>query len=317
MLPAAGRRGLATLLRRPSAGPACQQQQRRAFGRDTHKDLSWNTIGVNKHGFPWPPDCTPESLEVAEAWQPEPQDVFVSTYPKSGTTWMLHVAHQLASKGLFDYERFTSVSPFWESDPGVHVSLDASPRPRVIKTHAPLSLLPTISRPDVKHIYVVRDPRDTLVSFYNHSLITRHLDFDQTFDQFFDKFISGQLYYGSWFDHVYDALQFRDQDNVLLFYYEDMKKDLEPIARQIIKFMGYDLPEETLQRVLPRFTFKFMAEHVDKFDFTLQYPTRRKDAKFFRKGKVGDYSNYLSAEQNAILAAKYSDFFNGTLPYKL
>eukprot|EP00994_Dinema_validum_P001501 NODE_1305_length_1014_cov_83.304663_g1005_i0.p1 GENE.NODE_1305_length_1014_cov_83.304663_g1005_i0~~NODE_1305_length_1014_cov_83.304663_g1005_i0.p1 ORF type:complete len:278 (-),score=55.61 NODE_1305_length_1014_cov_83.304663_g1005_i0:75-908(-) len=248
----------------------------RYFGLDTGKDLSWNTSGVNRHGFPYPPDCTEGSLDFAEQWQPGPQDVFVSTYPKSGTTWTLHVLYQLASKGNLSFDLFTEVHPFWEATPDIHVALDEAAAPRVIKTHAPLSLLPSIHNPNAKHIYVFRDPRDVLVSFYNHTLLTRHLGFDGSFEAFFDKFMDGKLFYGSWFDHVADALQFQGQKNVLFLYYEDMAIDVHPALEQIMEFTGFRVDPALVEEMIPRFGFDFMKEHKMRFDFTLQYPTRAK-----------------------------------------
>ena len=97
----------------------------------------------------------------------------------------------MPAQGFIDYRLFTDVSPFWEAQEGQNVPLEKAPTPRVIKTHAPLSLLPSLKDPAVKHIYVFRDPRDVIVSFYEHTLLTQHLQFDQSFDVFFQKFLTG------------------------------------------------------------------------------------------------------------------------------
>jgi hypothetical protein len=290
---------------------------RRQFGTHTSKDMSWNKTGVNLYGVPWPPDCSLDSLEFAEAWKPDPQDVFIATYPKSGTTWVLHLVHQLASKGNMNYNLFTEVHPFWEATPGIHVSLTNSPTPRVIKTHAPLSVLPTIHDMGVKHICVLRDPRDVVVSYYEHSLLSRHLDFDLTFDSFFQKFIQGKVFFGSWFDHALDVIQYKNQPNVLFLLYEDMIEDLESVIAKIIKFTGFHVTEEQMQLILPRLSFQFMKQHDAKFDFTLQYSTRDKSKNFFRKGQKGDHSNYFQSHHRKILEQKYNDTIGNALPYKM
>jgi hypothetical protein len=291
----------------------------RSFGTDTGRDLSWNTTGVNRHGFPWPPDCSEASLDFAEKWTPGPRDVFVSTYPKSGTTWMLHLVYQLASKGDFSFAEFHNVNPFWEAMPDIHVSLDKALEPRVIKTHAPLSLLPQFLHGGARAIYVVRDPRDTLVSFYHHSLLTQHLQFEQTFDDFFRRCLSGQLYYGSWFDHVVDALQYIHHPRVLFLSYEAMIKDLPAVLDTVMSFTQYEVPKDVLEdTIIPRLGFKFMQDHDALFDFTLRYPSRKKDARFFRKGQVGDHKGHLTPAHRETLRQKYiASGLVGRLPYQI
>ncbi|CAE7220971.1 EIF4G2, partial [Symbiodinium pilosum] len=39
--------------------------------------------------------------QLKERWQPQPQDVVVAVPPKSGTTMLLQVAHQLRRRGLW------------------------------------------------------------------------------------------------------------------------------------------------------------------------------------------------------------------------
>lgn len=302
----------------------------RAFGVDTAKSLAWNTQGVNRHGFPWPPDCNEASLQHAEQFRPGPNDVFVTTYPKSGTTWTVHILYQLATKGDFSFANFADVYPFWESVPGVHVSLDAAKEPRIIKTHAPLSLIPSFvngdgsNGPVGKYVYVVRDPRDVIVSFYKHSLLTNALQFDRNIDAFFAKFLQGELYYGSWFDHVADACKYRNHPNTLLITYEELKRDLSGTVKKLIDFTGsFDIAPEVYKEIEPRFKFEWMREKADILDFTLRYPNRSKgNGQFFRNGKVGDWANYLNEQQLAQIRDKYQEFFGGNpnaawLPYKI
>src|SRR5205823_54666 len=93
-----------------------------------------------------------------------PDDVFVVTYPKAGTTWMLQVVHLLRNggdQGILLLNRAVA----WIERDGID-GLKAMPSPRIIKTHLPLSLLtPTKGR----WIYVARNPKDLAVSYYYHA----------------------------------------------------------------------------------------------------------------------------------------------------
>src|SRR5271169_869125 len=108
---------------------------------------------------------------------PGKQDVFVSTYAKSGTNWMMQIAHQLIWHGAGEFDHIHSVVPWpdtqvmgpvmkrytiplqdardWETSPE---------RKRVIKTHFDWELLPYSE--DARYIMVLRDPKDIFVSSY-------------------------------------------------------------------------------------------------------------------------------------------------------
>lgn len=49
-------------------------------------------------------------------------------------------------------------------------------------------------------------------------------DYSGPFEFFADMFIKGQVYWGSWAEHVLGWWRHRDDENVLFLKYEDMKK---------------------------------------------------------------------------------------------
>ena len=54
-----------------------------------------------------------------------------------------------------------------------------------------------------KYIYVARNPKDTLVSFYLHLRAYKGMVFsDRPWDWFFEQTLTGEIPFGSWFDHV-------------------------------------------------------------------------------------------------------------------
>jgi hypothetical protein len=44
-------------------------------------------------------------------------NVFIASYPKSGTTWMQAIVYALLSNGNDDFEHISNFSPFYEIDP--------------------------------------------------------------------------------------------------------------------------------------------------------------------------------------------------------
>lgn len=66
--------------------------------------------------------------------------------------------------------------------------IDELPSPRFIKTHLPLSLLPPNLLQTAKVVYVARDPRDVMVSYYYlHKMVCKSL-MRGTFHNFWEAF---------------------------------------------------------------------------------------------------------------------------------
>src|SRR5580658_6226615 len=108
---------------------------------------------------------------------PGPQDVFVMTYAKSGTNWMMQIVHQLIHHGKGEFDHIHNVVPWPDAklmSPLMRdyaIPLDqatewqtAPERRRVIKTHFNWELLPHSE--DARYIAVIRDPKDVFVSAY-------------------------------------------------------------------------------------------------------------------------------------------------------
>nr|XP_032827114.1 bile salt sulfotransferase-like isoform X2 [Petromyzon marinus] len=136
-----------------------------------------------------------ETLGYAREFPVRPDDLFVVTYPKSGTTWMQEIVTLVYSDGdlgpvqtVPNWERV----PWLEQDTGrKHLEHRASPR--LITTHLPFQLAPReIGQAKAKVIYMARNPRDILVSSYNFHKIAHFLEEPGTWEEFYDKFCKGK-----------------------------------------------------------------------------------------------------------------------------
>lgn len=96
-------------------------------------------------------------------------DIVIGTYAKSGTTWMQQIVGQLIFNGASDVE-IHALSPWLDlritDQAKAFADLEAQRNRRFIKTHLPLDAL--VYSPRAKYIYVARDGRDAVWSFYNH-----------------------------------------------------------------------------------------------------------------------------------------------------
>jgi peroxiredoxin len=228
------------------------------------------------------------------AFVPRPDDVFIVTYPRSGTTWVQMILYQLTTEGNMDFPHITTFSPWFERSLKDGTAYDALPAPRVFKSH--LSY-PKIPKGPCKYLYVARDGRDVAVSYYH--FYTTHMGFKGTFDDFFQRFLRGEVHYGSWFRHVRGWWEHRDDRNVLFLRYEDLAADLPAGLRRISAFCGLEVAPPRWPGILERCSFAFMKEHESRFDPLLAVPYEQgfQPHTFLRQGRPGGWRQQLSARQ--------------------
>lgn len=225
---------------------------------------------------------------------PRADDVFIATYPRSGTTWMQMILYQLTTDGDMDIPHINQHSPWFEHSRRWGRGFEMLPPPRVFKTHLLYDELP---KGPCKYIYVARNGRDVAVSYYH--LYRSHLGFRGTFDEFFDRFMAGKVDFGSWFDHVSNWWAQRDNPKVLLLRYEDLLRDLGAGVRRIIGFCELDLEPERIPAILERCSFTFMKKHEDQFDHLTGelFEQGKRLRSFLRHGRSEGWKGELSAPQ--------------------
>jgi hypothetical protein len=205
-----------------------------------------------------------EHLQYRLEFKPRPDDIFIVTYPKSGTTWMQMLLVQLLWKDGAEFDHISQKSPYLEDALRYERLdfLDKVPSPRVIKTHMPYWML----RPskDARIIFVTRDPRDTFVSCYHHYELVRR--FRSSFDTFMSGIVRGRGSFMSWFQFMQGWLPHRNDANLLWVRYEDLSKDLEGQARRIAAFLKIPVPEERMPDILRNCSFESMRQQDHKFD---------------------------------------------------
>lgn len=226
-----------------------------------------------------------------------PSDVFVVTYPRSGTTWTQMIVYQLLTDGRLDFPHITQVSPWFERSVSITGrNLEEVPAPRILKSHLDYRQIP---KGDARYIYVMRNGADVATSYY-HFYCT-HLGFTQDFDAFFKLFLAGRLQFGAWFTHVAGWHAHRNDPNVLFITYEAMRDDLAAVIRQMITFLELEISESRLADILPRCSFAFMKAHENKFDHIsgMIWEKGYQQHAFIRKGEVGRGHTALNASQKA------------------
>ncbi|XP_075686969.1 sulfotransferase 1C2-like isoform X2 [Rhinoderma darwinii] len=255
-----------------------------------------------------------ENWANVQRFQAREGDLLIDTYPKSGTTWISEIVDLILHNGDNKktqrgaiYERVPFLEYAVPEMPTGTESLNAMESPRLIKSHLPVHLMPnSFWEKNCKVIYVARNPKDVLVSYYHfHRMAIVHPD-PGTFEEYLQKFIEGKISYGSWGDHVKDWWKIRQQRNILYLFYEDMLEDPKCEIRKVMKFLGTDLSEDVLEKIHQSTTFKAMKEnHMANYRTIPSTVMDHTISPFMRKGTCGDWKRHFTVAQNQLFDEYY------------
>jgi hypothetical protein len=257
-----------------------------------------------------------EDKNPFRGYVPGKQDVFVATFAKSGTNWMMQIAHQLIWHGRGEFEHIHSVVPWPDTTvmpgwmKGYAIPLqdatdwETSPeRKRVIKTHFDWDLLPY--SPDARYIMVIRDPKDIFVSSYffiKDGVFGIAMPSVDTWRKLFmsDGFMIG----GSWAVNTAGYWAQRHRPNVMIVSFKSMKRDLKGTVRKVAQFLEIDAPESLIDAVCEKSSFEYMKGIDHKFRIGKMIPWRP-EGHMMRKGKQGGSSELLSLERQREMDAYF------------
>ncbi len=230
-------------------------------------------------------------LEVRES------DVFISSYPRSGTTLTQWILYLLTHDAQPDPTHLTKVSPWFERSLAIGElrasDLESFPSPRIFKSHLPREWLPDGAR----YIYVVRDGLDVLLSYFH--FYRAYLGFEGSLDEFHQRFVEGRLQYGSWFDHVAGWRARASDPNVRIVRYEDLLSDRKASIQGIVEFLEWDCDEQCVDRAVIESSFDAMKKRESVFDHATALLLERgvSPESFLRTGESGRGAGALTDAQ--------------------
>lgn len=240
----------------------------------------------------------------AMAFKGRPDDIFIVSYPRSGTTWVQVILHHLFSDQEFGFDHISEVSPFLERALFRGIDLEHLPSRRIFKTHLPAKrIFRRLLRQPGKFIYVHRNPADVSLSYY-HFYADYH-GYADSFENFLKRFKSGKVQYGRWDNHVLSWRNLAKYKRVLFVSYEDMKHDPTGTINRIAQFCGSSADEAKIRRVSALSSFDQMKAHQLKFDVGLEFlwESGIKYSRFIREGRSAQFAGTdNSSELDAITA---------------
>lgn len=246
-----------------------------------------------------------ELLRSLDSFDAREDDIFLVSYPKSGTHWVAEILENIPHAGitLTSAIELGNVSKFEE--------LKMVSRRRVIPTHLNYEMLPvTVKQKQCKIIYVVRNPKDTAVSLFHYYRDNPNLPSPETWAAFLELFIKGDVVYGSWFDHVLSWEEHKKDENVLFLFYEEMKKDFVKSLKKISAFLGISVTDSEMSKIARHTSFSEMKSNAAKENCDPNHvicaltPNRNL---VFRKGVVGDWMNYFTLKQKRVFDELFTE----------
>ncbi|XP_018414625.1 PREDICTED: sulfotransferase 1C1-like isoform X1 [Nanorana parkeri] len=260
------------------------------------------------------PDTTVEMWDQFWNFQAREDDILIATYPKAGTTWTQEIVDLILIQG--DVEKsmrapcFLKV-PFLDLNakplPSGVEAANAMPSPRLLKTHMPIKLLPpSFLEKNPKVIYVARNAKDCMVSYYYFQKMNKGLPDPGTWNEYFSTKKTEKVPWGSWFDHVIGWWNAKDKHRILYVFFEDMVEEPKREIKKILQFLEKDVSEEVFEKILHHTSFEIMKDNpMTNYSVLPPEVMDQSVSKFMRKGKVGDWKNHFSVSQNILFNEEY------------
>ncbi|XP_069757977.1 sulfotransferase family 5A, member 1 isoform X2 [Narcine bancroftii] len=187
------------------------------------------------------------------------------------------------------------------------------PDHRILTTHLPYRFLAKpLKQSNAKVIYVARNPKDIVVSFYHFHKMANFLPDPGTFGEFLEKFKTGEVNYGSWFEHIKEWQKHSDEYNSFFITYEDLVKDLRKSILRLCNFLEHPLLPEAVDTTVWHCTFANMKKNK-MINYTL-IPNEILDhqkGEFMRKGMVGNWKEHFTQEQKQDFEKTFQEKMSG------
>ncbi len=248
-------------------------------------------------------------------------DVFLVGHPKSGNTWLGYMIACLLfpekAKGL-TLPRLKELVPLIHGEDQLIRNYPDRALPRVFRNENP-----KFADHYPSTIYIVRDPRAVLVSYFHHYRAVR--GGTETADLFVERYLkdNGLKDYEPeikpWDKHVREWLDRSKRQSVLVVRYEDLRAEPEKTLNTVSRYGRLMASDEVVKQAVRLGSFTKMKE-LEKKAGSESFPKEAvKDAKhatFIRKGKVAGWREELSRKTAEEIVKAYGSLMK-ELGYEL
>lgn len=255
------------------------------------------------------------------------KNIFLASYPKSGNTWMRSIIGNLYNFDKeFDLKILKSIpllsikqnfdkfeNKIYSDNNVLHfdwvsqniiecqkILNNKSNHLNIFKTHSVRHKKFTNETVNAGFIYIIRDPRDVVVSFKNFS--------GKSIDKIIDELLfektniintnGAQELLSTWELNVLSWLNYTTVPR-LIIRYEDLKLNIKEIVIKVIDFLNnthrikLNLTAEDIDQIIENSNFNNLKKIEDKYGFD----ESSKHSSFFRTGTSNQWKDILSKTQ--------------------
>ncbi|TYI44642.1 hypothetical protein ES332_A01G251400v1 [Gossypium tomentosum] len=269
-------------------------------------------------------------MRAQQSFRSQPSDIVICSAPKTGPTWLKSLTFAIVTRSTFDDSTNPLLSnlshdcvPFLEVDLA-QSSSNRDPNNPLLATHVPYSSLPrSIIDSSCKIVYICRDPKDSFVSnylFFVRILASKDMK-PLALEEAFELYCQGVSSYGPYWDHVlgFWKASLDRPDKILFLKYEEMMEDTAVYVKKLADFIGYPFSFEEIEKgSVEKIVNMCSFENLSKLEVNKSGKHREgtpvviENKIYFRKGKVGDWENYLTPKMAARLDSITLQKLNGS-----
>ncbi|XP_022766037.1 flavonol sulfotransferase-like [Durio zibethinus] len=261
--------------------------------------------------------CFPLHLEggmfAQHHFKAQPTDVLLCSAPKTGTTWLKALSVAIVTRNCVDESNSPLLNKvphdcimFLEKDFIENPTQTDQGRLPLVATHLPYTALPkSVLDAGCKLVYICRDPKDAFVSLWHFAKgIKVNNNPNLPIDVAFQLYCKGRSNFGPYWDHVlgYWKASQENPEKVLFMRYEDLLRDTIPQVKKLAEFLGqpFSSKEEkygAVEKIIRLCSLENLSNlEVNKTGKYGNADIGINNNVYFRKGKIGDWKNYLTPE---------------------
>ena len=254
--------------------------------------------------------------------------VWLASYPKSGNTYLRSFlsTYFFSKDDSYSFDLLKNIGQYPKTSVFSRLGINIKDRHEVakshlkvqkkindsktlkfLKTHSSFVKMDGYSFTDLDNtlgvIYVVRDPRDVIISFSNHN----DQPINKTLEMINDNFILDAddenrvaVYMGSWSFHYNSWKPFKRVNKYILVKYEDLIKNKEKTFKEILYFLknlanvNFKIEDKKIKKIIQEIEFEKLKKLEEKIGFPESKKTKQGEKiAFFRKGSIQQWRNNL------------------------
>ena len=269
--------------------------------------------------------------------------VWLASYPKSGNTLVrsMLASYFFSDDGKFNFNLLNNILQFPYVGLFKKIGVDIKNEKEVIKNYIKVqqyinkkssiqflkthSYLFNIDKNPFTNlnltlgvVYIVRDPRNVLLSAANHNQVTQ----EQMFETMFKSHILGSknsnnliTYNGTWASNYNSWKSFKNINKYLLIKYEDLVSDKENTFIKILNFIhklngsNFVLNEKKFKNIIETTDFQKMQKLEEQTGFVESMVNKKtgKKVKFFNLGSENKWEKFLNQDLQKKIEESFKD----------